>query len=428
MHNSHVLQIVVAVMMALLAVVPTSAAQQGSFRAGAAKVDITPSIEQGIRLSGYSGRVEPANGIFDNLYVRAVVVDDGTTRAAVITGDVTSISNEFWEAMTTRIVAETGIAQDHILLAATHSHAAPSLSRIDPTQSDAQSVFQCAVADKILGALKQAIERLQPAVLGVGTGTANVNINRVARLEGGSYWLGKNPGGPSDKTVHVLRIATPDGAPIAVLVNYGVHCTTLSSENFSISGDIAGACSRYVEKELGDEAVALWTSGAGGDQAPLYNQQTTPKFVSAMGEILAIETLRVMDSLRMSADVPIQAAQCVVTCPGKRTVRERGYNREGVYESEDADPVDIRLSLILLDRVALAGVSGEVLTMIGQRLKAESPFNQTMMITHCNGSSGYLADDAAFEILSYETVSSRVKEGYADDAIVNGFLDMMEGM
>jgi len=37
---------------------------------------------------------------------------------------------------------------------------------------------------------------------------------------------------------------------------------------------------------------------------------------------------------------------------------------------------------------AFTGVSGEVLTCIGERLKKESPFARTMMLTHCNGSSG----------------------------------------
>ena len=79
----------------------------------------------------------------------------------------------------------------------------------------------------------------------------------------------------------------------------------------------------------------------------------------------------------------------------------------------------------MINDIAIAGVSGEVLTNIGSRLKRESPFNRTIMVTHCNGSSGYLPDDAAYDQVSYEIVTTHVKRGCAENAIVNGFLEMM---
>jgi hypothetical protein len=95
------------------------------------------------------------------------------------------------------------------------------------------------------------------------------------------------------------------------------------------------------------------------------------------------------------------------------------------YTFTDADPVSIRLGLLMVDNVALAGVSGEVLTMIAQRLRKESPFSQTVMVTHANGSSGYIPDDRAYDQISYEITTTRLKPGCAENAIVNGFLDMM---
>ena len=65
------------------------------------------------------------------------------------------------------------------------------------------------------------------------------------------------------------------------------------------------------------------------------------------------------------------------------------------------------------------------MTNIGLRLKRESPFNRTIMLTHCNGSSGYIPDDAAYDQVSYEILTTRVKRGCAEDAIVTGFLEMM---
>ena len=102
--------------------------------------------------------------------------------------------------------------------------------------------------------------------------------------------------------------------------------------------------------------------------------------------------------------------------PGKRPRAE--------YKFEDADPVKIRLSLLKLDDVVLAGVSGEVFTSIYQRLRKQSPLN-TIMVTHANGSGGYIPSDDAFDQISYEITTSHLKPGCAESGIVNNLLEMM---
>lgn len=79
----------------------------------------------------------------------------------------------------------------------------------------------------------------------------------------------------------------------------------------------------------------------------------------------------------------------------------------------------------MINDIAIAGVSAEVLTNIASRLKLESPLTKTFMVTHCNGSSGYIPDDAAYDQVSYEITTTRVKRGCAENAIVNGFLEMI---
>ena len=96
------------------------------------------------------------------------------------------------------------------------------------------------------------------------------------------------------------------------------------------------------------------------------------------------------------------------------------------YSWEDSDPVSIRLSLLLINDIGLAGVSGEVMTMIGEHLKRQSPLSHTVIVTHADGSSGYIPDDAGFEQVSYEITTSRLSPGCAENAIVNGFLKLME--
>ncbi len=65
-------------------------------------------------------------------------------------------------------------------------------------------------------------------------------------------------------------------------------------------------------------------------------------------------------------------------------------------------------------------------TPISQRFKRESPFKHTMMTTLTNGvaQSGYIPNDAAFGYETFEVLSSRLKPGCAEEAIVSGLLDL----
>jgi hypothetical protein len=402
-------------------------AQTGSLRAGAARIDITPAPDAALPMSGYGGRKEGFKGIHDDLNVRAIVVSDGATQAALIGCELIGISSDLWTKITGRIAKESTIPVENIILASVHTHAAPAIG----TYSEAaegelarrRAEYVQKLEEAVSAAVRQAQANLRPARIGFGTGKANVNMNRRARDGEGGWMLGNNPEGVSDKTVAVIRFDTSSGQPIAILSNYGVHATVLGPGNLQISSDIAGATSRLVERHYGGTVVSPWTSGAAGDQDPIYRVGTDFRNVAALGRLLGEEVIRVADGIRTSPRARIRGIQRVVTCPGKRTVQPPGPNRE--FKIEDADPVSIRLSLLVMNDIAIAGVSGEVLTNIGLRLKTESPFNRTVMVTHANGSSGYIPDDAAYDQVSYEIVTTRLKRGCAEDAIVNGFVEMM---
>ncbi len=400
------------------------AADNGSLRAGAAKIDITPASDAALQMSGYSSRTAGFKSIHDDLNVRAIVVDDGSTQAAMVSCEVIGLSNALWEKISERLTRETGIVRDNLVLASVHTHAAPSTGVYGGGQlSPKQAAYVTRLEDAIVESVRQAKSRLQPARIGFGTGTAKVNTNRRAPNGEGGWMLGNNPDGVSDKTVAVVKFETPSGEPIAIFSNYGVHGTVLGAENLQISSDLPGATSRYVERHYGGKVIAAWTSGTAGDQDPIYRVGTDFQNVVALGAILGEEVARVADGIKTTGRAHIHGTQRVVTCPGKRTVQAPGRGRE--YKFEDSDPVSIRLSLLVINDIAITGVSGEVLTNIGLRLKRESPFNRTIMVTHCNGSSGYLADDAAYDQVSYEILTTRVKRGCAEDAIVNGLSAMM---
>lgn len=422
-------------------------AQGGTPRAGAAKVDITPPADAGLPMSGYGARTEGFKGIHDHIYARAIVLGDGERMAAIVSWELIGVPNAVWEEVSRRVAREIGIPAEYLLLTAVHDHSAPAPFGMYGNDSAKSAAYTKTVEDATVEAIRKAKENLQPAKIGVGTGKAYVNINRREFSPDSGWWLGYNAEGPSDKTVTVIRIEALSGKPIALFINYAVHAVVMGPENYQITGDLAGATSRYVENyyrgkpedaprgdagaaiqprpgEVTESAVALWTSGAAGDQNPVSLARgedfTT---VDALGRMLGEEAVRVAGAIRTTEQARIWGKQEVVSCPGRK-VEPRPLPRKE-YKWEDAEPVSIRLGLVKIDDIALAGVSGEVMTRIQEHLKKESSLKETVMVTHANGSSGYIPDDVAFGEVSYEITTSRLKPGCAENAIVGAFVKMM---
>jgi hypothetical protein len=415
---------------------------------GAARVDITPDVK---------ALPKGFEGVNDPIFIRAIVIDDGKSRAALITVDAGAISTDTWSTVTRRAEAELRIPANHLLLTATHTHSVPFGNQQD-------------LAFKVMAAISQAGAKSRPARMAYGTGVSYINVNRnIIDPKTHRWWEGPNYEGPSDKTVAVVSFETLDGQPIAVYYNYAVH-GVLNGQLDQISGDIPGAASRYIEDSLAEGAVAVWSTGASGDQNPIYFQQTydlreirikdfaargidisnamppggqglnkrDPKVAKlmnqqrqmtvSMGQMLGEEVLHVLRAglERPSTSAEIAGVQKTVTCPGRKRTDTGRAGFPGTYV--DAEPVAIRLSLLRLGDVAIGGVDAEVFTQIAQRFKRESPLKHTLMATLTNGAarSGYIPNDAAFGYNTFEVVASNLKPGCAETAIVAGLIDLID--
>jgi hypothetical protein len=407
------------------ALVPAGA----GMKAGAARIDITPPEGAPLLLDGFSYRTEPFEGIHDRLFVRAIVFEADEIQGAVVVCDVLEIPDQMLDRVAATIEEETSISQERLLLVATHTHGAPTLrygvEEGDPAQVD----YTLDLEKQVLRAVKIARENLEPVRVSQGKGRANINMNRRARTDVGGWWLGYNPDGPSDKTVHVIKVDSTNGKPLALLVNYGVHGTVMGQDNREVTGDLPGVTANLVEEYLGNGAVALWTSGTAGDQSPIYRWKEdfddSMGSLMTLGRILSEEVIRVAAEAAPVKGASIRGARETVMCPGQKRIGPV-FQRDDDYQFEDADPVEIRLSLLMINNIAIAGVSGELFTLVGQRVKEESPYSSTMVVTHCNGSAaGYLPDDEAYDQVSYEISVAKVKRGCAEDVIVDGFLKLM---
>lgn len=407
-------------------------------RAGAVKAEITP--EDLINLHPMPGEF---SGVHDPLFLRALYLGDGETETALVSldlieaGDITPLRE--------RIQRELGIPADHVVVTATHTHNAPRIADVSPgalahAGGPESYAYTEVVYDRVVAALHKARAEARPARFGVGTGTADVNVNREQYADG-RWILGHNPEGPSDKTVWVLKFEAMDGDPIAVVVNYAVHSTVVFGSG-EISGDLAGAACRYIEHHFEDfseghrdgDPVALWTPGPLGDQAPRVDlglpfgvapteRQKARAYAAmdAQGLIVGAEVLRVAAAItEFTSSVRIGAEQRTVPCPVKE-----GQDVMSTMRQELVDTVPLRLALITLADVALAGVSGEVVTDIYRRLAGRSPLARTLLISIANDRIGYLPDDARFDRPVHSVNGCPIARGHAETAIVEGVSDMI---
>ena len=121
----------VVVAMSLALAISSVAQAQTPLRAGAAKVDVTPM----------AGEL-PRNtlGILDHLYARAIVLENGTTSAALITLDAGAIPDALWQAVSAQVEKEVGIPPQRVLLTATHTHSAAAARGSNFSQKVVNSV------------------------------------------------------------------------------------------------------------------------------------------------------------------------------------------------------------------------------------------------------------------------------------------------
>lgn len=242
---------------------PTDA--RADLMAGAAKVSITPDPKAiPYQLGGYVAPQRTghnATGIHDTCYARALVLQDGGAKVAIVSLDLCFMPAAVKTAVLSRIGA-TGIPASGVFIASTHTHSAPDplalhpgntgpaggLPTFDPKLSDF-------IADRIAQSITEANGRLAAARAGNGQ-AAKLGLNRNRRGDK-----------LTDDTMTVLKVVDSDGKPLAAIFNYAAHPTYYGPEMMSVSGDWAGTFERQMEAVY-PGMVALFLNGAEGDASP----------------------------------------------------------------------------------------------------------------------------------------------------------------
>ena len=264
----------IGVVAAFAVIVSTSArgADEASphWQAGAAAVVITP--EEPTWMAGYASRDKPSEGKFQDLFAKALALEDSQgTPLVIVTLDLIGIPRALREELENEVREKYQLPPAGLLINASHTHSGPvvraersAVYHLTPEQGEQIQKYVAGLKEKLVDVMGAALDDLGPATLGYSRARAGLAMNRRLPTDRG-YRNSPYPDGPVDHDVPVLRVERPDGTLRAVLFGYACHSTTLGLYEFC--GDYGGYAQEYLE-EIYPDAVAMFMAGCGGDQNP----------------------------------------------------------------------------------------------------------------------------------------------------------------
>ena len=420
---------------------------------GAERVDITPPLT--IPYLGYRrvGRHQYFQGIHDPLYAKAVVIDDGEQRIALLTADsigwarsIMGEGRDFIEEVRQRAEQLCGIAPDHIMVSATHAHSTPETVGIrrlldhpvarawlETLADQLASAIALADHNRVAVCLKQAVGRAE------GIGWSRRILGKDGRLYNLRSWADRPPDeeiadwGANDPEVTVLCFEEM-GTPKTVLIHFACHPVTVQVQPL-VSADFPGAATAHVERVGIGCQHCIYLQGAAGSINPARGT-TDFSDVARYGQILAGEVTKLL-GIMSAPDYPVAtnkvdaALQKVmvpsrelpdsdalaqersrweeaIRCAGTEQKRQQAKERallvaEQIERVKKGDaPREAEVQVLRVGDAALVGIPGEPFCEMGLEVKSWTEAPTTLAIGYANDYLGYIAPPAAWEQGGYE--------------------------
>ena len=426
-----------------------------TLKAGSATANITPPL--GTRIPG-GFRPRYAENVDDELFAKAVVIDNGTTRIAIVTCDLIAIPEKVADAAKARIADRCDIPAAHVMVNATHTHTAVAIA--DLLGVDEDPGYTEWVPLKIADAVELAVWRLKPARVGFASvDEERITFNRRWHMKDGTVRF--NPGienpdlveptGTIDPEVAMMYVeATDDGTPISAVANFSLHY--IGTDNGSaLSADYFGHFDRLMKHYLGDTCTSLLWNAASGQinntdfsgrtkwTASGHRQAVKMANVLAGHFIVEMQLMEMHETLDLSGDLSTLMFQRKEITAGDLKVAEQVLSvPQGTYDAYETGPfswvvgqpipqalVDVyahecqRLAklpaqmtapvqVIRLGEAAIVALPGEVFVETGMNIKSKSDANPTFLVSLANGYIGYICTDKALiEEGGYETWAAK---------------------
>jgi neutral ceramidase len=392
-----------------------------SAQMGVSQVNITPTVP--ILMSGYDARKTPFTGVHDSLFASALYFKNEKTSLLLITADLIGYNRTFVNETRKMISAKIGIPVENIMITAVHNHGGPVTKAYENDVPDAVNQYLKGLQEKFISMSVHASQTAVPFRMGTAKGSCNMNINRRAEFADGGIWLGRDPEKPCDHELDVVKFEDLNNNTLAVLVNWPCHATTSGQDNYLITADWPGAAARYIKKQTGNKTVVAITAGASGDINPLYGPGNDFNEIEAVGYHVGVNAWKTFNEIVTYPVESISAEQSSLKLPGKKECKNQFPQK--TYET--GPDVVIDFTTFKIGKLILAGISGELMNEMGTTVKKQSPYTDTMIITHCNGSSGYICTDKAFSEGGYEVKVTELMPG-AEKPLTERLIKMIHSL
>ena len=439
---------------------------------GAAKVSINPGPDMFPVPTSHKDWGAASNaqqGVYDDMDVRAIAISNGTDKLMFVVYELSGPPAV--EGLDRMIGEAVGFPADNVILVGTHNHTGvkdgpfgPAATYVTPEELAYFEKYKKIEIERGIEAAKKAVAAMRPARYGFGESESYINTNRDLKTLFG-YWVeGRNLAGYSDKTLAIIKFVDEEGKLIAALMNHPTHATCCymmrdADGKAKTSGNFTGIACRFVEEHYGHGAVAVWTSGAAGNQNPILSHGMQYEYpdgyttavnypdgvghmqMEFMGRYHGADCVKGIDAICEYSDVmPIKhvrrsamlATQKMVLKPGMVFPVRMGGNGlrtdsaapqmpempERVPDPEH--PTELRMQLLLLGDIAIVCAGAEPYCEIGRYIKAASPYKKTFVMTHTESklhSAGYILDKSSEDHLVFQAFS-QVIPGSADEQIL----------
>ena len=430
-------------------------------KAGFGKVSITPPT--GAPLAGFAARKGVCVGAHDDLFARAMVIDNGSAAVALVGLDLLAVPAGFVNRARQAVAARVPVAAGGVMIACTHTHAGPvTISTFfNPGESvDPQYI------ERLTGAIEEAVvsawERRFEARIGIGS----------ARIEALGVNRRSPDGRPVDEEIGIIKVADSRGSTWAVLVNYACHPTVLGPDNLLATGDFPGVTAGRMEAMLGPGSFAMYFNGAEGDISVGHSSELSAIGVIApgrtferaaeLGQRLADAALPALETIEtkghadlgfLSLTVNLRLKQFPSPEAAAKALSEAEVKVERLRHAGDSSPeyrqaksellyasithyyareaarfpeglMPIELQGIRIQDGVLVGVPGEMFVEIGLRAK-RSARRRLFIVGLANGYIGYLPSRRAYEAGGYEVVSARC-DPETEDRLAEAIMELEE--
>lgn len=378
-----------------------------SWKAGLASVIVTP--EKFIWMAGYAGRNKPAEGKWQDLFAKALVLEDEAGKQQVIvTLDLIGVPQELRRRIAARLEEKHGVPSAGLFMNASHTHSGPELRRRPqpPTEEELKNPkvrdaweYTQSLEQKINAAIDAAFTDLRPARLTWNQARAGFAMNRrrdySLPADHPNANKAPNPAGPVDQSVPALRIESPEGEARGVLFGYACHNTCLGAYHWC--GDYAGYAQEYLQQHR-PGFTAMFVTGCGADQNPYPRRSGVVPGVSDL-EL----TQQHGRSLANAVEMAMTANPIGVTGSLRHAYEEVTLTYEDTQRTPHQYPVQV---IKLGETLTMVTLGSEVVVDYSLRLKKELAGPASIWVAgYSNDYSGYIPSSRIQEEGGYEAAT-----------------------